>query len=327
MTRYLGRSDIEVSALGMGCWAIGGPFTTPDGEEAGWGTVDDDESIRALHAAYDAGVTFYDTADVYGTGHSETLVGKAIADRRSKVVIATKFGIAFEEGGRRITGQSATRDYVRSACEASLRRLGTDYIDIYQFHLNDYPIEDADPVRLACGELVQEGKLRGFGWSTDFPERARFFGECPMCTVAQFQMNVLDDAPEMVGACEELDLAAINRGPLAMGLLSGKYTKTSQLPDNDVRGARSPAWMKYFMHGRASDQFLAKLDAIREILTSDGRTLVQGALAWLWARSEKTIPIPGFKTVKQVEENAGAMALGALRRDQMDEIDRLLDRA
>lgn len=326
MTRYLGRSDIEASALGMGCWAIGGPFRSSDGDEVGWGTVDDTESIRALQAAFDAGITFFDTADVYGAGHSERIVGKALADHRKEVVIATKFGNTFDEARKQITGRAASREYIRSACEASLRRLDTDYIDIYQFHLNDFPIAEADEVRHACGELVQEGKLRGFGWSTDFSDRARYFGECPMCTAAQFQINVLDDAPEMVAACEELDLGGINRGPLAMGLLSGKYSAASSIPDNDVRGAKSPEWMKYFRHGKPSEDFLGMLASIREILTSEGRTLVQGALAWLWGRSEMNVPIPGFKTVAQVRENAGAMAKGALKPTQMREIDEILGR-
>lgn len=230
MTRYLGRSGIEISAIGMGCWAIGGPFRSPQGEEVGWGTVDDTESIRAIHAAIDAGATFFDTADVYGAGHSERLLGEALSGRRSEVVIATKFGNTFDEEHRRMTGSAATRAYIRSACEASLRRLRTDYIDLYQFHLNDFPVDHAGDVRRSCDELVQEGKLRGFGWSTDFPERARVFAESPRCTAVQFQMNVLDDAPEMVSVCRELGLAAINRGPLAMGLLSGKIRLRSGDP-------------------------------------------------------------------------------------------------
>ena len=199
-------------------------------------------------------------------------------------------------------------------------------IDLYQFHLNDYDPNQAGAVRDVLEELVTEGKIRQYGWSTDFPERARVFAEGPNCTTAQHQMNVLDDAKPMIALCEQLDLASINRGPLAMGLLTGKYRTDSKLASDDVRGYKSPAWMKYFKDGRPNPEWLKKLDAIREILTSGGRTLAQGALAWIWARSERTIPIPGFRTVAQVEENTAAMQFGPLSAEQMREIDILLGR-
>ncbi|MFC1976490.1 aldo/keto reductase [Chloroflexota bacterium] len=325
LKRQLGKSGIQVSAMGLGCWAIGGPFWSGD-NAAGWGEVDDDESIQAIHRALDLGVTFFDTADVYGTGHSERVLGRALADRRGQVVIATKFGITFDEATRQATGSDASGEYIRQACEASLQRLNTDHIDLYQFHLNNYDPEQAGAVRDVLEELVVEGKIRRYGWSTDFPERARVFAEGPNCTTVQFQMNVLDDAGPMVALCEELNLAGINRGPLAMGLLTGKYQSGSKLGSNDVRGDKSPAWMKYFKDGQPNPEWIQKLEAIREILTSGGRTLAQGALAWLWGRSEQTIPIPGFRTVAQVEENAGAMQFGPLNAEQIGEIDTLLER-
>jgi len=322
-TRRLGRSGIQVSAMGLGCWAIGGPFWAGD-DAAGWGEVDDNESIRAIHRALHLGVNFFDTADVYGTGHSERVLGRALTDHRDRVVIATKFGNTFEETTRQITGSDASPEYIRQACEASLQRLNTDYIDLYQFHLNDYDPNQAGAVRDVLEELVAEGKIRQYGWSTDFPERARVFAEGPNCTVVQHQMNVLDDAGPMIALCEQVDLASINRGPLAMGLLTGKYRADSKLTSDDVRGDKSPAWMKYFKDGRPNPEWLKKLDEIREILTSGGRTLAQGALAWIWARSERTIPIPGFRTVAQVEENTAAMQFGPLSAEQMREIDTLL---
>ena len=130
----------------------------------------------------------------------------------------------------------------------------------------------------------------------------------------------------MISICERHNLAAINRGPLAMGLLTGKYTAETKVSSDDVRGEKSPEWMKYFTAGSPSPEWLAKRDAIREILTSRGRTVAQGALAWLWARSPQTVPIPGFRTVKQVEENTGAMDFGPLTSEQMREIAELLDR-
>jgi aryl-alcohol dehydrogenase-like predicted oxidoreductase len=326
MKRLLGRSGIEVSALGMGCWAIGGPFWAGETPQ-GWGVVDNNESIQAIHAALDHGVTFFDTANVYGAGHSERVLAQALAGRRDKVVIATKFNAVFDETTRQVSGSDVSPEGIRSACEASLRRLNTDYIDLYQFHDNGYPAEKAAPVRDVLESLVQAGKLRAYGWSTDFTDRAEVFAKGPKCTSIQLQLNVLDDNPAMIALCEKYNLAAINRGPLAMGLLTGKYTQSTQVSVDDVRGRKSPEWMKYFKDGKPNPEWLAMRDAILEILTSQGRTLAQGALAWNWARSPLTLPIPGFRTVKQVEENAGAMAFGPLTSEQMKQIETILKRA
>jgi aryl-alcohol dehydrogenase-like predicted oxidoreductase len=327
ITRTLGRSNIEVSALGLGCWAIGG-LAWREETPVGWGEVDDNESIRAIHRALDLGVNFFDTADVYGAGHSERVVARALAGKRQQVVIATKFGNTYDEATRQLGGDGSKGDssYIRQACERSLRRLNTDVIDLYQFHVGNWPLEDSAEVRDTLEALVAEGKIRAYGWSTDDAERARFFAEGPHCAAVQNQMNVLDDAPEIIEVCEALNLASINRGPLAMGLLTGKYSAGSVLAENDVRGSRGPDWMKYFKNGAPNPEWAEKVDGIREILTSEGRSLAQGALAWLWARSEKTVPIPGFRTVKQVEDNAGAMRYGPLTHDQMVEIERLMGR-
>jgi aryl-alcohol dehydrogenase-like predicted oxidoreductase len=324
--RPLGRSGIQVSAMGLGCWAIGGPFWSGE-TPSGWGEVDDDESVRAIHRGLELGITFFDTSDVYGTGHSERVLARAFEGRRDQVVIATKFGNTFDEATRQGTGQNTSPDYIRRSCEDSLRRLNTDYIDLYQFHINSYDPEAAVKVREVLESLVDDGKIRAYGWSTDFPDRARVFAAGQHCTAVQNEMNVIDDAPEILAVCEELNLASINRGPLAMGLLTGKYAAGTTLAIDDVRGRKSPDWMKYFTDGKPNPEWLGKLDAIRDVLTSGGRTLAQGALAWLWARSQMTIPIPGFRTVAQVEENAGAMRFGPLTADQMREIDTLLGRA
>ena len=325
LTRRLGRSGIQVSGMGVGCWAIGGPAWFGD-VPAGWGDVDDEESILAIHHALNLGITFFDTADAYGAGHSESVLGRALAGHRDQVVIATKFGNTFDESTRQRTGTDASPGYIRQACAASLRRLNTDYIDLYQFHLNGYDPVEAPAVRDVLEELVAEGKIRCYGWSTDFPDRARVFAGGRNCATAQFQMNVLDDAGPMVSLCEELDLGGINRGPLAMGLLTGKYRADSKLASDDIRGENSPAWMKYFKDGQPSPEWLNRLKAIREVLTRGGRTLPQGALGWLWARSEHTIPIPGFKSVAQIAENCAAMQFGPLDSEQMKEIDGLLER-
>jgi len=326
MKRTMGRSGIEVSALGMGCWAIGGPFwagRTPNG----WGEVDDEESIRAIHKALEMGVTLFDTANVYGAGHSERVLARAFEGHRSEVVIATKFNAVFNETTRQVTGSDTTPEGIRAACEASLRRLNIDTIDLYQFHDNGFPADQAAPVRETLEELVSAGKIRTYGWSTDFPERAEVFAQGPHCSAVQLQLNVLDDNPAMLALCEKYNLAALNRGPLAMGLLTDKYTGQVKVAADDVRGEKSPDWMKYFKDGLPNPEWAGKRDAIREILTSKGRSLAQGALAWNWARSEKTLPIPGFRTVAQVQENAGAMQFGPLTPAQMGEIETLLERA
>lgn len=320
--RRLGRSGIQVSAMGLGTWAIGGPFWHGD-QPLGWGKVDDEESIRAIRRALELGVNFFDTADVYGAGHSERILGEALEGSRDEVVIATKFGNVFDENTRQILGVNVSPEYIRKACEASLRRLKTDYIDLYQLHIWSLPEKEAAQVREVLEELRENDYIKAYGWSTDVPECASFFAEKPGCTAVQHELNVLVDAKDMLELCERFDLASINRTPLAMGLLTGKFTQESRLPSDDVRG-KEPEWMKYFKNGKPNPEWLKKLELVREILTSDGRTLAQGALAWIWARSERTIPIPGFKTVKQVEENIEAMDFGPLRKDQMRQIDEIL---
>ena len=322
-TRELGT--ITTSALGLGCWAIGGPFGR-DGASAGWGDVDDDQSVAAIHRGLELGVTLFDTADVYGTGHSETILGRALGTSRDNVAIATKFGNTFEEGTGRMLGADASPAYIRRACEASLRRLGTDRIDLYQCHLGDLEPAAADEAAGVLEGLRDEGLIRAYGWSLDDPERAGEWTGREGFASVQHHLNVLEDAPEMLELCERAGIASVNRGPLAMGLLSGKFNADSRLPGDDVRGSGA-GWLTAFdPDGRPRREFLDRLAAIREALTTDGRTLVQGALGWIWARSERTIPIPGFKTVAQVEENAGALAHGPLPADHMEEVEALLGR-
>lgn len=319
MKRTLGRSGLQVSAMGLGCWAIGGPFAWVDGRQVGWGQVDDGESIRAIHWALDLGITFFDTADVYGCGHSEQVLGRALAGQRDRVVLATKFGRVFDEQTRVVMGNDARPEHIRRACEASLRRLNTDWIDLYQFHLGDYDPTRAPEVRETLETLVAEGKVRWYDWSTDDPDRARIFAQGPHCAAVQHRLNLFEDNPRMLALCDEFDLASVNRSPLAMGLLTGKFTAESQLPQDDVRHD----WN--LREGALADN-LRKLQSLYDVLTQGGRTLAQAALGWLWARSTRTIPIPGFKTVRQVEENAGAMRFGPLSQEQMQQINDWLDR-
>lgn len=320
--RTLGRSAIKVSPMGFGCWAIGGPFKM-NGMGDGYGQVDDEVSLKAVQKAVDLGITFFDTADAYGTGHSEKILGKALKGIRSKVVIATKFGHTYNESTRELTGENSSAEYIMKACEASLNRLQTDYIDLYQLHRWSIPAEEIEEVIEAFEKLVAKGYIRAYGWSTDWVEGASLFVKKSNCSALQQGLNVFGYEKEILNLCEKYDLASINRSPLAMGLLSGKFTPASKLPLDDVRG-NAHSWNHFFREGKPNPEFLEKLDSIKDILKSNGRTLVQGALAWVWAESGRTIPIPGFKTVQQVEENAKAMEFGPLSSEQMKEIDRLL---
>lgn len=329
MLRFLGRSEIEVSAMGLGCWAIGGPWTF-SGRPAGWSTVDDTESERAIHRAIELGVNFFDTAANYGCGHSERLLGQAIKGQRGQIVIASKFGYHVDEDAKEVTSygedeeNSDVASHIQSDIEASLNRLGTDYIDVYQLHVWGLKLERALEVREELEELVKVGKIRTYGWSTDRPEAIKSFSTSPNCGVVQQQLSVLDGNEKLLALCEQLNLASINRGPLGMGFLTGKFTLDTRFSDDDVR--RHATWHPGFKEGKPTQEWLSSLDAIREILTSGSRTLAQGALAWIWARSNQTIPIPGFKTVEQVEENARAMEFGPLTQAQMIEIDEILGR-
>jgi aryl-alcohol dehydrogenase-like predicted oxidoreductase len=212
---------------------------------------------------------------------------------------------------------------VEQACADSLRRLGTDVIDLYQLHVGDLDPALADDVVAALEGLVAKGSIRAYGWSTDDVSRAGRFARGPHCAAVQHRLNVLEDAPEMLGLCEDQGLASIDRSPLAMGLLAGRYAESTRFDPQDLRAHRI-GWMEYFVDGRPDPRWLARVEAVREILTSDGRTLAQGALAWIWARSPVTVPIPGIRTVAQAEGNAAAMAHGPLPAEQVSQIEQVL---
>ncbi|MET8358288.1 aldo/keto reductase [Micromonospora sp. NPDC005171] len=320
-TRTLGRSGITVSAIGMGCWAIGGPLWGDDGQPFGWGEVDDDESIRTIHRALDLGVTLFDTASNYGAGHSERILGKALAGRRDSVVIATKFGNVSEESTRRALGTDTSPAFAVRSLEDSLRRLGTDHVDLYQLHINALPVPAALDLVDTLEALVDEGKIRAYGWSTDDPASAEAFAAAgPHCAAIQHDESVLRDNPAVLAVCDTHDLASLNRGPLAMGLLTGS---TRAVGADDVRG-RAPEWLEWFTDGRPTPRWAARVDQVREALTADGRTLAQGALGWLLARSPRTVPIPGLRTVAQADENLATLELGPLSAESYAEVERLL---
>ena len=249
---------------------------------------------------------------------------KAIAGRRDKVILATKFGYIVDEEKRIVSETENILPRIRQECEDSLRRLKTDYIDLYQFHVDEYPPEKAGEVRDMLETLVQEGKIRWYGWSTDHPEGARVFAQGPHCTAIQHFLNMMwemDTLPQMLAICEEYDLASINRTPLAMGNLSGKFNLDTKFPENDVRHR----WD--FRAGKAP-QNLQRIETVRKMFADAGdeRTQAQIALAWIWTRNPRTIPIPGFKTLAQVKENIRAIEYGLLTDEQMKKIDEIFER-
>jgi aryl-alcohol dehydrogenase-like predicted oxidoreductase len=325
LKRTLGKSQLEVSALGMGCWAIGGPWTwdQPGNEPfpAGWGNTDDEESIRAVHTALDMGVNFFDTAANYGAGHSEVVLGRALKGKRENVVIATKFGHIVNEETKTVYGDpNQIIKNVRTDIENSLHRLRTDVIDIYQLHEGGYDPKLALELQPVLEELVSAGKIRWYGWSTDVVDSAREFASAASgahCTSIQFRLNAFYDNAEMRKVCRDFDLAGINKDPLNKGVLTGKFSSTSTFPGNDIRS-----------RANFSDPEMVKrlkvVDEIRSILTSNGRTMAQGALAYIWALDERMVPIPGFKSVQQVKDNAGALEFGPLTEGQVKEIQTII---
>lgn len=313
--------NTEIRPMGFGCWAIGGPWTI-NGRPAGWGEVDNKDSIRALHCAFDLGITLYDTAANYGAGHSEHIVGKAFKERREKVLIATKFGYKVDPVQKAVSfyGEVIDSDevaqHIKTDCELSLKRLATDYIDLFQFHINGYPSEKAGPILEILEELVLEGKIRYYGWSTDSIASAETFLRGPHCAAIQHQLNMFQRADEMLALCTKHNIASINRGPLAHGLLTGKYTVSSKFSEHDFRSSDR-------FHKNKTEKILPELEKVKSIITAEGRSLTQGALSWIWSSSDITIPIPGMRTVEQVHENCKALDYNLFDTEQMQEIDSL----
>jgi aryl-alcohol dehydrogenase-like predicted oxidoreductase len=306
--KYLSRA--EIPALGLGCWAIGGPFYSGE-TPLGWGEVDDAVSIRAIHAGVDAGIRFFDTAQAYGAGHSEEILGQALAGR-GDVMIGTKCGHSMDVGSRQLTGNLTDAAGLKFSIDESLRRLRRARIDMVHLHLNDLAVGEAEGVFGVLEDLRTDGKVEAYGWSTDFADRAASFPELPGFRSVQFEMNVFRRVREVLAATENVGRAAVIRGPLAMGLLSGKYDAGRRVGADDIRAQNMP-WLAYFKDG-----------AVRDLLQSGGRTMVQGAIGYLWTASECTLPIPGFRTEEQVMDLAGALRHGPLPASVFTEIETLM---
>ena len=307
--RRLGRSGIKVSPLGLGTARMAGLGWHDDlAPQDSCQAVQD--AVWQIQAAVDLGVTFFDTADNYGQGLCERILGKALRGRNENIVVATKFG---EDP---IPGQedpwSLDAGSIQTACEASLCRLQVECIDLYLMHRRDYPIDRAPELIEVLENLVRVGKIRYYGWSTDDVERARLFARGKHCIAIEHRLNVFNDNTAMLDLCREQDLASLNRGPLLMGVLTGRWSPKTKLEESDPRA-------QWFEH----EEFLKVLACARQIepyLTSEGRSCAQGALGWIWARSPLTIPLPGFRNMEQMQALVHARQFGPLPLDVMQAI-------
>ncbi|SEN63334.1 aldo/keto reductase [Nonomuraea pusilla] len=302
-TRVLGAGGPVVSALGLGCM----------GMSEFYGRGDEQESIAVIHRALDLGVTFLDTADMYGMGHNEELVGRAIRGRRDEVVLATKFGIR-REGGTRSVDNSP--EYIRAACDASLRRLGVDHIDVYYMHRRDPEVPVEESVG-AMAELVREGKVRHLGLSEVSADTLRRAVAVHPIAALQSEYSLFTRGleREILPAAREAGTALVAYSPISRGLLTGAVPPAEELPDDDFR--------KHIPRnvGENAAHNAGLVAEVMKIAESAGLTAAQLALAWLLAQGDDVVPIPGTKRIAYLEENVAAAdvtltpeQLGALER-------------
>jgi aryl-alcohol dehydrogenase-like predicted oxidoreductase len=287
-TRKLG--ELEVSAIGLGCM----------GMSEFYGTADESEAINTIHYALDNGITFLDTADMYGPFTNEKLVGKAIADRRDKVILATKFGnMRGDDGG--FLGVNGRPEYVKKSCEDSLKRLGVDYIDLYYQHRVDpnVPIEETIG---AMAELVKEGKVRYIGMSEAAVETLRRAAKVHTITALQTEYSLWTREPEdeLLATVQELGIGFVPYSPLGRGFLTGQIKSLDDLDEKDFR-RHNPRFK-----GENFQKNLELVERVREIAIEKGVEASQLALAWVLAQGDYIVPIPGTKHVKYLQENIAA---------------------
>ncbi len=305
--RRLGREGPEVSAVGLGCM----------GMSEFYGAGDEAESIATIHEAIERGVDFLDTADMYGVGRNEALVGRAVADRRERVFLATKFGnVRGEDGSFR--GVCGRPDYVRSACEASLRRLGVDTIDLYYQHRVDPEVPIEETVG-AMAELVESGKVRFLGLSEAAPATVRRAHSVHPIAALQTEYSLWsrEAEAELLPTVRELGIAYVAYSPLGRGFLTGRFKSPNDFPDGD--------WRRF--HPRfTGDNFEKNIALVREIeamAAEKGCTAAQLAISWVLGQGEDIVPIPGTKRRSYLEQNIGALEV-RLTDEERARVDRIL---
>jgi len=304
--RRLGRNGPEVSAIGLGCM----------GMSEFYGSGSEQESIATIHHAVERGVNFLDTADMYGVGRNEGLVGKAIRDRRDKVFLATKFGNVRGPNGE-FLGVRGDPQYVRDACEASLARLGVEVIDLYYQHRVDLSVPIEDTVG-EMSRLQQEGKVRFLGLSEAAPRTIRAaYATSPIVAVqTELSLWSRDAEAEVLPTVRELGIGYVAYSPLGRGFLSGRFKSAADFPEDDFR-KHHPRFQ-----GENFDKNLQLVEEVEALAREKGCTTAQLALAWVLAQGEDIVPIPGTKHVRYLDENIGALDVKLSDQDlqRLDEI-------
>jgi aryl-alcohol dehydrogenase-like predicted oxidoreductase len=304
-TAKLGSQGLYTSQLGLGCMGMSDFY----------GSFNDEESIRVIHKAIDSGITFLDTADMYGPYKNEELIGKAIKGKRDKVTLATKFGIVRDPNDPSKRGFNGKPEYVRSSCEGSLKRLGVEVIDLYYLHRKD-PATPIEETVGAMADLVKAGKVRALGLSEVSPETLRKAHKVHPITAVQTEYSLWSRDPEdeVLDTCKKLGVAFVAYSPLGRGFLTGQIKKFEDFETGDYRRI-SPRFQ--------GENFQKNLDLVRRIesiAVKKGCTASQLALAWVMAQGDFIFPIPGTKRLKYLEENAGAFSV-SFTKEELAEID------